>query len=191
MGQLILVLGGARSGKSAFAQRLAQELGGEWVLFVATADTRDEEMRARIEVHRRARPAGWRTLEATSRVGEAIATHGDEALVVLVDCLTLLVSNAVLSISHVDSRDTQAWREAATNAVHAEVGALLAWHEAHPATLIVVSNEVGLGLVPTSPLGRLYRDLLGWVNQMLAARSDQVYWMVAGLPVELRSLQSR
>jgi len=190
MGQLTLILGGARSGKSAFAQQLAQKIGGERVLFVATAEAGDEEMRARIEAHRRARPAGWQTLEVTSRLGEALDGHGDQVSVVLLDCLTLLVSNLVLSTGHPGTSDAPTWRKAATEAVQAEVNALLTWHETHPVTLIVVSNEVGLGLVPTSPLGRLYRDLLGQANQMVAARADQLYWLVAGLAIELRSLQA-
>jgi len=185
MGQLILVLGGARSGKSAFAQQLAQELGGERVLFVATADAGDEEMRARIEAHRRARPAGWRTLEAPHSVGEAIASGVDDARLVLVDCLTLLVSNAVLTLG--DAPDAAAAEAAALD----EVEGLLEAHQLRAATFIVVSNEVGLGLVPANPLGRVYRDALGRANQVLATRADQVYWMVAGLAVELRSLQSR
>lgn len=185
MGQLILVLGGARSGKSAFAQRLAEELGGEQVLFVATAEAGDEEMRARIEAHRRERPAGWRTLEAPRCVGEAITSIGDAARVVLVDCLTLLVSNAVLTLG--DAPDATAAEATALD----EVEGLLKAYQQGTATFIVVSNEVGLGLVPPSPLGRVYRDVLGRANQMLAARADQVYWMVAGLAIELRSLQSR
>ena len=119
MGRLLLVLGGARSGKSAYAQQLAQELGGARVLFVATAQAWDEEMTQRIAQHRQERPAAWRTLEAPHHVGQAIALELDDAAVVLVDCLTLLVSNTILRLS--ESPDPAA----AAVAVQAELTALL------------------------------------------------------------------
>lgn len=182
MGRLLLVLGGARSGKSAYAQQLAQELGGSRVLFVATAQAWDEEMAQRIIRHQQERPAAWRTLEAPHQVGQAIALELDNAPVVLVDCLTLLVSNTLLRLS--ESLDSAA----AAAAVQAELTALLQTCQAHDATYIVVSNEVGLGLVPDNPLGRLYRDLLGQANQRLARHAEAVYFMVAGLPVEVKTL---
>ena len=182
MGRLLLVLGGARSGKSTYAQRLAQELGGSRVLFVATAQAWDEEMTQRITQHQQERPAAWRTLEAPHHVGRAIALELDDATVVLVDCLTLLVSNTILRLSQpLDPT-------AAAAAVQTELTALLQSCQDHRATYIVVSNEVGLGLVPDNPLGRLYRDLLGRANQTLAAQAEAVYFMVAGLPVEVKTL---
>jgi adenosylcobinamide kinase/adenosylcobinamide-phosphate guanylyltransferase len=184
MGQLILILGGARSGKSAYAQRLAQELGGEQVLFVATAEAGDEDMAQRIARHQQARPAAWRTVEAPQRVGEALRTSIGTARVVLVDCLTLLVSNAMLSLGLTPNL------EAAEVAVREEVEALLQVWQASPATWIVVSNEVGLGLVPETPLGRIYRDLLGQANQALAAHAHAVYMLVAGLAVDFKALSS-
>ena len=182
MGRLLLVLGGARSGKSAYAQQLAQELGGARVLFVATAQAWDEEMTQRIAQHRQERPTAWRTLEAPHHVGQAIALELDDAAVVLVDCLTLLVSNTILRLS--ESPDPAA----AAVAVQAELTALLQTCQGNTTTYIVVSNEVGLGLVPDNPLGRLYRDLLGRANQTLAAQAEAVYFMVAGLPVEVKAL---
>jgi adenosylcobinamide kinase/adenosylcobinamide-phosphate guanylyltransferase len=182
MGQLILVLGGARSGKSAFAQRLAQDLGQARVLFVATAEARDEEMAQRIARHRQSRPAGWRTAEAPQQVGEAVRRSLGNAAVVLVDCLTLLVSNAILSLGLTPDLAQ------AEVAVQAEVDALLQVCQASAATCIVVSNEVGLGLVPETPLGRVYRDLLGQANQALAASAHAVYLLVAGLAVDIKAL---
>jgi adenosylcobinamide kinase / adenosylcobinamide-phosphate guanylyltransferase len=179
VGKLILVLGGARSGKSTFAQSLAHELAGPDVLFVATAEAGDEEMRARIAVHRRDRPAGWRTLEAPLGVGQSLATEAG-ARVVLIDCLTLLVSNVMLA------QGEEADPDQAETAVLAEVEAIWNACSQSQATYIVVSNEVGLGLVPAYPLGRLYRDLLGRANQLLAARADTVYFMLAGLPMALK-----
>src|SRR5712692_996208 len=184
MGRLLLVLGGARSGKSAYAQRLAQALGGDHVLFVATAEAGDEDMAQRIARHQQERPASWRTLETPRQVGRAIALHRDNTAVVVVDCLTLLVSNTLL---HCGASPDPVAAEAA---VQEEVAALVQTCQTSPAICIVVSNEVGLGLVPDPPLGRLYRDLLGRANQALAARAEAVYFMVAGLPVDVKALAS-
>lgn len=182
MGRLILVLGGARSGKSAYAQRLARQLGGDAVLVVATATVGDDEMAQRIARHQQSRPPRWRTLECPRHIGAALRAELREATVVLLDCLTLLVSNVMLA------PDTAASAEAAATAVQAEIAALLQVCQNSPATFIVVSNEVGLGLVPNTPLGRLYRDLLGQANQTLAAQAQAVYLMVAGLAVDVKRL---
>jgi adenosylcobinamide kinase/adenosylcobinamide-phosphate guanylyltransferase len=187
MGELILILGGSRSGKSTYAQQLALETGGERVLFIATAEARDVEMEARIAKHRQERPDGWRTLEAPMGVAEALRpTIGDAGIsdvgVVLLDCLTLLASNVMLAQG--ENADARAVEQAVLD----EVNAVLDLWRAGDFTLIVVSNEVGLGVVPAYELGRLYRDLLGRANQMLAAQSDRVYFMIAGLPLELKAL---
>lgn len=181
--ELILILGGARSGKSNYAERLAHERGGA-VLFVATATAGDEEMARRIADHRAARPAAWRTLEEPIAVAERLATSVGAADTVLLDCLTLLVSNILLA--HEAGGEAEVARR-----VDAEVAALLRRYEGGTATWLVVSNEVGLGLVPPYPLGRLYRDLLGRANQQLAARADRAYLMVAGLPLDLKALTGR
>jgi adenosylcobinamide kinase/adenosylcobinamide-phosphate guanylyltransferase len=180
VGELILLLGGARSGKSARAERMAQERGGP-VLFVATATAGDEEMARRIAAHRAARPAGWRTLEAPEGVAAAVAASGESATTILLDCLTLLVSNLLLA--HEEEGEATVGRR-----VDAEIDALLAAIDAGSATWIVVSNEVGLGLVPPYPLGRWYRDLLGRVNARLASRADRAYLLVAGLALDLKRL---
>jgi len=174
---VVFILGGARSGKSRYAQELAARLGSR-VLYVATAEALDEEMSARIEAHRRARPSSWRTLEARAGVAEAIAREKADAQVVIVDCLTLLVSNLLA--------DGRAGAEACEKRVMGEVEALLALTKTAGPDFIVVSNEVGLGLVPPNPLGRVYRDLLGLVNQMVARHADEVYLMVAGIPMPLK-----
>jgi adenosylcobinamide kinase/adenosylcobinamide-phosphate guanylyltransferase len=182
MGQLILVLGGVRSGKSAYAQELAQQLDAHRVLFVATAEAGDAEMARRIAAHQQSRPAAWRTLEVPRKIGKAIEANVGDARVVLIDCLTLLVSNVILNLGETPASDQ------AEGAVQAEVQAIWRACQASQATIIVVSNEVGLGLVPDNPLGRLYRDLLGQANQSLARHAQAVYWMMAGLAVELKAL---
>ncbi len=176
MKELVLILGGARSGKSSYGERLARERGGLAVLYVATAETLDDEMRTRVARHRAARPTGWRTLEAPREAGSHIPAAAGDAQVVLVDCLTLLVSNAVLALG--DEPDVLA----AEGAALAEVEGLLAAYAQVDAAWVVISNEVGLGVVPPYPLGRAYRDALGRANARLAAAADHVLFMVAGLP---------
>lgn len=183
-----LIIGGARSGKSNFAQELARNSGGK-VLFVATAEAGDEEMRRRIETHRKARPAGWKTLEATARVGSRILEGTGGADTVIVDCITLLVSNVFLKYGgHTVAAIDEALIE---KGVMTEIEGLVASIDKVAASFIIVTNEVGLDLVPPNPVGRLYRDLLGKTNQMLAQRADEVYLMVAGIPVQIKPAATR
>lgn len=184
--RFILILGGARSGKSDLAQKLARSIGDDQVLFVATAAADDEEMRARIAAHQAARPASWRTLEVPLQVADALAEHRGAARLVLVDCVTLWVSN-MLGATSPDGGETPDL-EAAKALLQDELGALHDWYRGSDASLILVSNEVGMGLVPPYPSGRAYRDLLGVANQFLATRATEVYLTVAGIPIELKSL---
>ena len=175
----ILVTGGARSGKSRFAQELAVKSGGV-VLFVATAEAGDEEMKQRIAAHRRARPADWKTLEATTHIGRRIAINVSQVQTVIIDCITLLVNNVFQRYDEVT--------EAALieKGVMAEIDELVNCMERADTRFIVVTNEVGLGLVPANKAGRLYRDLLGKANQVLAKHADEVYLMAAGIPVAIK-----
>jgi len=183
--RLTLILGGARSGKSAYAQQLAHARGGSNVLYVATALAFDDEMAARIAAHRAERPAGWQTLEAAQEVGAAVTRYLTTAAVppavILVDCLTLLATNVLLPFG--EAPDPRA----AEDAVLAEVDQLLESVRQSHTGWIVVSNEVGMGLVPPYPLGRVYRDALGRANQRLAAAAGEVLLMVAGLPWALKA----
>jgi adenosylcobinamide kinase/adenosylcobinamide-phosphate guanylyltransferase len=177
--QMTLILGGARSGKSRLAEQLAPRLGRR-VLYVATAQPGDDEMAARIAAHRAARPKDWTTLEADRQVGRAIAADRSQPDVVLLDCVTLLASNVVTQLSEPVDEST------AAAALEAELEGLLAAYEARTAHWLIISNEVGLGLVPPYPLGRVYRDVLGRANQRLAAAADNVLLMVAGLPLVVK-----
>ncbi len=177
--RLTLILGGARSGKSDYARRLAAERGDR-VLYVATAEPGDDEMAARIAAHRAERPAQWQTLEAPHHIGQALRSHLSRAAVILIDCLTLLASNVIAPLPE------PVTAEAAEAALNAEVDELLAAYADSAAEWIVISNEVGLGLVPPYPLGRVYRDALGRANQRLAAAADEVLFMVAGLPMRVK-----
>jgi adenosylcobinamide kinase/adenosylcobinamide-phosphate guanylyltransferase len=179
----ILITGGARSGKSHFAQELARGFE-EQVLFVATAEAGDEEMRQRIEKHKEERPADWDTLEANQCVGDRIIKRGSESGVIIVDCITLLVSNILGQYCDQNGNltDTLLVEEKITS----EVASLIECMRLTDASFIIVTNEVGLGLVPASGLGRLYRDLLGKANQQLAEVADEVYFMTAGLPMQVK-----
>lgn len=177
---LTLILGGARSGKSAYAQRLAEDAGSP-VLFVATAVAFDDEMTARIVVHRAERPVGWQTLEAPQAVGAAIRAFPAWEGIILLDCLTLLANNVLLGLP--DPEDAQA----AQFALDHEIDELLSAYAESKARWIIISNEVGLGLVPPYPLGRVYRDALGRANQRLAQAANQVLFMVAGLPMVVKA----
>lgn len=170
--RLILVTGGARSGKSAFAQEEARRLGGDGVSFIATAQALDEEMRLRIAAHRFERPREWETLEEPLAVPAALRQARYE--VVLLDCLTLWVSNLLLH----GVADLEALRP--------HVEALLDERQKTGKRLVVVTNEVGMGIVPEGALARRYRDLLGWANARLAREASAVYLMVSGLPLKLR-----
>jgi len=192
----ILILGGARSGKSRFAQQTAKRLG-EKGLFVATGQPLDEEMASRIEEHKRMRPKNWRTLEIDVRVGQKLKERIEDADVVLLDCLTLLVSNILTregrepfsSPSTGEDEGEGENGEAISEAekqVMTEVKELIECIDKHRGIFIVVSNEVGLGLVPENKLGRVYRDLLGKANQLLAQHADEVYFMASGIPIKIK-----
>lgn len=166
---LVLLTGGARSGKSALAVRLASEQNAP-VVFLATAQPGDEEMEARIALHRRERPARWRTIEEPLRLREAIE-EVDGAHCLIVDCLTLWTANA---LEQLGAEEAEA-RAAAAAAAAA----------ARPGLTIAVTNEVGLGLVPGNPVGRSYRDLLGRVNAIWAAAANRALLLVAGRALDL------
>lgn len=180
MANLALILGGVRSGKSRFAQQLAQRLGGEHVLFLATAQAGDDEMRRRILSHQQQRPLSWQTVEASVNIAAAIRQAHKS--VILIDCLTLLVSNVMLACG-ADTSD-----ESMQSAVELEIDQILGACAAFQGRVIVVSSEVGSGVVPDSRLGRLFRDVLGRANQTVAARAQAVYCMFAGLAVEVKAL---
>ena len=179
----VLITGGARSGKSNFAQEIAVK-SGKRVLFVATAQAGDEEMRRRISIHRKNRPARWRTLEAPVDVGKQILNGIDDSEIVLLDDITLLLNNIVGDFLNADGTDLD--EEKAERAVNREIDNLIRCVRSTTAEFIIVTNEVGLGLVPDNRLGRVYRDLLGKANQTLAKAVDEVYFMVAGLPLRVK-----
>lgn len=185
MGQLTVLLGGARSGKSTLAEKLAGQRG-ETALYIATAEAEDAEMSSRIEKHQQQRPGSWRTLEVPLDVTGAVLHDHPEEEVILMDCLTLLVSNVILdACGDIDDPD----EEASQQAVEKEVSALIKTIQEGGANWIVVSNEVGLGLVPPYPLGRVYRDLLGWANRQFTHAADEIFFLIAGRVLPLHQIE--
>lgn len=174
MSSLIFITGGARSGKSKLAVRLAKESGGK-VAFIATARAEDEEMVERILLHRRSRPKEWTTIEEPIDVASAIAmAHGHD--VVIIDCLTLLLSNLMFASNSPNETDR----------ILNDVKELAEAARGFEGTVIVVSNEVGMGIVPENELAREFRDLAGTANQIIAGAADEVYVCFSGIPIRIK-----
>ena len=169
---ILFVLGGARSGKSLYAQRRAEALPGDLV-YVATAQAFDGEMAIRIAQHRTDRGTRWRTVEAPLALAEAIAAEARPDRVLLVDCLTLWASNLLLA----DRADDEGAESS---------GALVAALVAAAGPVTLVANEVGLGIVPDNALARRFRDIAGRINQAVAAAAHEVQFIAAGLPLRLK-----
>lgn len=193
--RLILILGGARSGKSTFAERLAAG-SGKTVAFIATATVSDEEMHQRIVSHKASRPQNWHTIEEPLDLVGALQRAFQLADVALLDCMTLWLGNMLLQKHEKIQSDEQEQSELHISSDQLNVLVLQLIEELFTVlqnaesgkTLIVVSNEVGLGIVPAYQLGRIYRDTLGYVNQRLAQDADHVYLMVAGMAVDIKRL---
>ncbi len=195
--RLILILGGARSGKSTFADRLAAS-SSRPVAFIATATAGDDEMRERIARHRASRPHEWHTLEEPLELARAVRQASELADVLLLDCVTLWLGNVFLQEPGQHDKDGEGEDEFNTigrlfdERAMKEIETLLAVVKSlgPNKTLIIVTNEVGLGIVPANTLGRLYRDTLGYINQQLAQAADRVYLMMAGMAVDIKHLHA-
>ena len=171
MGKLILVIGGARSGKSRYALALAEDTPRKTL--IATLKPLDEEMEERVRSHRRERGPGWRVIEEPIKVAEAVAAAAGKCELVLVDCVTLWLTNLLLA-------------GRSENNMKLELERLRKLAAKPPCRLLIVSNEVGLGIVPADRLTRQFRDLQGAANQMLAQSAAEVVMMVSGLPLKLK-----
>lgn len=183
-GKIVLVTGGARSGKSSFAEKYVAALGGP-IAYIATAETLDNEMEARVALHRARRPASWQTYEAPRAAHEALAAAAAGARAVLFDCLTVYVSNLLLDPS------APATTEERHSRISGEIARLVAAARAVDATVVFVTNEVGAGIVPDNALAREYRDLAGLANQQIAAVADEVYLVVSGIAVDIKKLAAK
>jgi len=185
--KLILVTGGARSGKSRFAEELANQFG-QPVTYIATAQIYDTEMQERVSLHRARRPEQWITVEAPFDAAERLREAGRVTPVVLLDCLTLFVTNHLLRATPPDDAAGDKQRKQRER-VWTAVEELVSAAKSVPACVLVVTNEVGWGIVPDNVLSRLFRDVAGLANQRLAAAADDVYMLVSGLPLRLKSLK--
>lgn len=211
MAKMTLVLGGARSGKSAFAEGFAKKYHD--VVYIATAEVKDEEMRDRIQTHRARRPFHWKTIEAPFQVGRVISNLNVTVELVYIDCITLYITNMLLNANagagrgerpfappkddkniildkiaySADSIDTQGRiSQQKQSQILDEIHKLCRVCRESTSDVIIVSNEVGLGIVPDNALSRVFRDLAGSANQMIADEADEVYFMVAGIAQRIK-----
>ena len=173
MNKKVFVIGGCRSGKSNHALELAEKMATNDRIFIATCVAQDGEMRQRVAKHQQNRNQSWKTIEAPLQLPQAIMDNARTEGVVLVDCLTLWINNLLME------------NESAPD-VENQISKLLRALQSADGTVIMVSNEVGTGIVPENKLARVYRDLVGYVNQEVARSADRVVWVVAGIPVTIK-----
>lgn len=196
MGKLCLVTGGARSGKSRFAEKMARDLN-ESVLYIATSIVFDEEMKDRVKKHRAQRPKSWETFEGYKNLGPVVLNTKNKHKGILLDCATIMMTNLLFDIvgtTFDDARDAANITEIITNERLAEIEAKVIKEfeafinavEETNLTAIVVTNEIGFGVVPETVLGRVFRDIAGRVNQYIASRAEEVYLVVCGIEMKIK-----
>ncbi|NLW23850.1 MAG: bifunctional adenosylcobinamide kinase/adenosylcobinamide-phosphate guanylyltransferase [Clostridia bacterium] len=181
---ITLILGGARSGKSTFAEKLAGKLSDN-VAYIATGQAFDEEMAHRIALHKQSRPAHWSTYEEPLNIAALIQKIINRHDVLLLDCLTLLISNILLKDQNINNLTSEILNEKEKQIIN-QFEKIISEIKNEKVNLIIVSNEIGLGLVPGDPLSRGYRDIVGRTNQFLAKHADQVITVWAGIPLQIK-----
>ena len=186
MGKAILITGGARSGKSTFAETTAKVLGDK-VLYIATGIAFDEEMKDRIRRHRDARPQDWDTYEGYKDLGKVISDKGMNYDVVLLDCVTVMITNQILEhVGFENPEPTQCQLSEAEGLIKQELERFL-WHiRESSATVLMVTNELGSGVVPENKFARAFRDIAGRANQIIAGYADEVHLVVCGIPLRIK-----
>ena len=192
MSKMIMVTGGARSGKSTYAEAIAKSLG-ENVLYIATAKCTDDEMILRIKKHIEQRPSNWLTIEAYRGFDTILPKHVNGIDAVLLDCMTIMTTNLMLDCPEVYNCTLTQWDDLTMeqvqeveNNIHKEVQELINFAKSSELPFVFVTNEVGLGLVPEYKMGRDFRDIAGRVNQTLAKACDEVYFCVSGIPMKIK-----
>ncbi len=178
--KLVFILGGVRSGKSRFALEMAKSLATDDILFVATAEAKDDEMKIRIETHKKERPENWKTLEATRFVGKQILAYPLPFEGLVIDCITVLLGNIFNEYREPFSYNIL------EEQINVEFDGIMDAYNQRDSVFIVVSNEVGMGVVPAYESGRMYRDILGFINQKFAAVADEVFFLIAGIPTKVK-----
>ncbi len=185
MGKMILITGGARSGKSGYAEDLLKEQSN--VLYIATGIPFDDEMKDRISRHRERRNKSWKTAEAYKGLDKIINEINDTEYILL-DCITIMINNIMLLDNKFDWDNIRPEEiQKVENSVQKEINALIDGANNFNGQTVIVTNELGMGLVPPDPLSRHYRDIAGRANQMLAEAADEVYLCVSGIPVKIKS----
>ena len=179
MSKLILVLGGAKSGKSFYAEKLVKDSLN--VVYIATAEVRDDEMSRRVKNHQKRRPVEWQTIEAPFELKEALSGCDKTTEYVIVDCVTIFITNQLLKYEGVDDDASDS-----LNMVVEQIKVICDSAKKIDATVIMVSNEVGFGIVPENRLARVFRDLAGKVNQVVASMSDEVFFVIAGIAQKIK-----
>jgi adenosylcobinamide kinase/adenosylcobinamide-phosphate guanylyltransferase len=172
--KITFITGGCRSGKSRKALVQAEEISGRKKIFIATCMPLDDEMKERIDRHKKERDKSWRTVESSLELPDAINENSKEGDIILVDCLTLWINNLLMETEDPDM-------------IHQRIQKLILAIKEAKCSIILVSNEVGAGIVPENRLARQFRDLAGFANQKVAECADRVIWMVAGIPVVIKS----
>ena len=181
MGKIVLVTGGARSGKSRFAEKYASKFG-EKIAYIATAEVYDEEMAFRVKLHKERRPKDWTTIDAPYDAQDAIRSAGENHDMILFDCLTIYISNLILAQKDfTDSKENY-------RVLEDKIGQLIKAAKEITGTVIFVTNEVGSGIVPENHLSREYRDIAGLANQFMGKAADEVYLVTCSIPVEIKHL---
>jgi adenosylcobinamide kinase/adenosylcobinamide-phosphate guanylyltransferase len=173
LNKIIFVIGGCRSGKSQYALQTAEKMSGNRKIYIATCVPYDDEMKQRVAKHQTARGQSWTTVEEPMHLPVAISERSQEADVILVDCLTLWVSNLLMETNDEDELEET-------------ISQLTDTLEKATCPIVLVSNEIGTGIVPENRLARQYRDIIGLANQAVAKAAGKVIWMVAGIPVSIK-----
>lgn len=186
MGKIILVTGGARSGKSSFAENMVSGFGGN-ILYIATSIPFDEEMKERVKKHKESRPKEWDTYEGFEKLNEVIKARGNSYNGVLIDCITILISNLMFysigdNEENLNSKNINDLEEKIRN----EINDILDEISRVNGKFVIVTNEVGYGIVPENKLARIYRDIVGRINQNIASKADEVYLVTCGLPMKIK-----
>ena len=188
MSQTFLILGGARSGKSSFAEKIAENLGKKEVVYLATAQALDQEMEERIKHHQNQRPKDWKTVEEPIEVNKVLESI-EKGKTVLMDCLTLYISNMILKKEELNDDENNLQQKVnIEKEIIEEIKKIITTAKARDLNLIIVSNEVGQGVVPNNELGRLFRDIAGRANQFTADKVDKVFLTVAGFPLDIKDI---
>lgn len=187
MAKMIMVTGGARSGKSAFAEQMANRIGSE-VLYIATAVPFDEEMKDRIKHHQQGRPKKWETYEGYKNLDKVLIDKGQTFQCIIMECLSVWLTNHMLDFSNEADYDTmrQETIDCFETQIKNDLNKIIDAVSKTQATMIFVTNEIGLGLVPEGRLSRIFRDIQGRMNQLIANASNEVYFIISGIPMRVK-----